>query len=120
MADTEREKSIPLLTADRLIAAHDGDVALLYIYRLRTGCADPERTARDLCRTLREIEAADEKLRRLGTSVPPPRPSRPLRQRRCRNTARRILSAAAVRTGSFPRSSPRPQRSWAARSAAWI
>ena len=70
MADTEREKSIPLLTADRLIAAHDGDVALLYIYRLRTGCADPERTARDLCRTLREIEAADEKLRRLGLSGP--------------------------------------------------
>lgn len=100
MADTEREKSIPLLTADRLIAAHDGDVALLYIYRLRTGCADSERTARDLCRTLREIEAADEKLRRLGLSGPeadvrpaaapvPPAPAEALPEYRAEDIIRR-------------------------------
>lgn len=52
--------------ADKLIAAHDGDVALLYIYLCRTGNSDPERAAHDLCRTLREINAAEEKLRRMG------------------------------------------------------
>lgn len=68
MAESALGNFIPLQTADRLIAAHDGDVALLYLYRLRTGESDCERAARDLCRTLREIEAADEKLRRLGLS----------------------------------------------------
>ena len=53
-------------TADRLIAAHDGDVALLYIYLLRTGSENPEDAARDLCRTLREVSAAWEKLQRMG------------------------------------------------------
>ncbi len=66
MSESGSGNFIPAQTADRLIAAHDGDVALLYIYRLRTGQPDCERAARDLCRTLREIEAADEKLRRLG------------------------------------------------------
>ena len=66
MSESVSGNFIPAQTADRLIAAHDGDVALLYIYRLRTGESDCERAARDLCRTLREIEAADEKLRRLG------------------------------------------------------
>lgn len=60
------EKAISPADADRLIAAHDAEVALLYLYRARTGCEDLERSARDLCRTLREIEAADEKLRRMG------------------------------------------------------
>ncbi len=68
MAESALGNFIPMQTADRLIAAHDGDVALLYLYRLRTGESDCERAARDLCRTLREIEAADEKLRRLGLS----------------------------------------------------
>ena len=53
-------------TADKLIAAHDGDVALLYIYLLRTGSRDLESAARDLCRTLGEISAAYEKLQRMG------------------------------------------------------
>ncbi len=52
--------------ADRLIAAHDGDVALLYIYIMRTGCTDAERAAGELCRTMGEISAAEEKLRRMG------------------------------------------------------
>ena len=34
--------------ADRLIAAHDGDVALLYIYRKRTGCCDLEQAGAHL------------------------------------------------------------------------
>lgn len=62
------EKYISPAVIDRLIAAHDGDVALLYLYRARTGCTDAERAARDLCRTRREIDAADEKLARLTHS----------------------------------------------------
>ncbi len=50
---------------DRLIAAHDAEVALLYIYRLRTGCTDDERTARDLCMTLRAVRETSEKLERM-------------------------------------------------------
>ena len=53
-------------TADKLIAAHDGDVALLYIYLLRTGRPDLERAAGELCRTLGEVSAAYEKLQRMG------------------------------------------------------
>ncbi|MGC8000446.1 hypothetical protein, partial [Salmonella enterica] len=49
--------------ADRLIAAHDGDVALLYIFVRRTGCRDLEKAAGALCRTLQDLRAAEEKLR---------------------------------------------------------
>ncbi len=52
--------------ADRLIAAHDGDVALLYIYARRNNCRDLEKAASALCRTLQEMRAAEEKLRRMG------------------------------------------------------
>ena len=52
--------------AEKLIRAHDGDVALLYLYYLHTGSRDGEQAARELCRTLREIEAAQEKLERMG------------------------------------------------------
>ena len=52
--------------ADRLISAHDGDVALLYIYIMRTGSRDMEQAANRLCRTMQEIQAAEEKLRRMG------------------------------------------------------
>ena len=51
---------LPVGAADRLIAAHDGDVALLYLYIVRTGGLDAERAAGALCRTSREIEAAAE------------------------------------------------------------
>lgn len=52
--------------ADRLIAAHDGDLALLYLFICRSGGADLERAACELCRTLGEMEAAYEKLMRMG------------------------------------------------------
>ncbi|MBQ9684992.1 MAG: DnaD domain protein [Oscillospiraceae bacterium] len=52
--------------ADRLLSAHDGDVALLYLYLRRHGAFDAEDAARLLCRTRREIDAAWEKLRRMG------------------------------------------------------
>ena len=66
MAENRTENSISSADADKLIAAHDGDVALLYIYYTRTGCTDPEQAAHDLCRTLREISSAEEKLNRMG------------------------------------------------------
>ena len=50
---------------DRLLAAHDGDVALLWLWLARHGQPDLEGAARDLCRTRAEIEAAWEKLRRM-------------------------------------------------------
>jgi DnaD/phage-associated family protein len=56
---------IPAQDAERLVAAHDANVALLYIYRLSTGCADDERTARDLCMTLNAVRETSEKLNRL-------------------------------------------------------
>lgn len=52
--------------AEALIAAHDGDVALLYIYLCCRGGEDLERAARELCRTMGEISAAWEKLQRMG------------------------------------------------------
>ena len=66
MSDLPKDKLISRADADRLIAAHDGDVALLYLFRLTTGSCDNELAARSLCRTLREIEAAEEKLLRMG------------------------------------------------------
>lgn len=100
MTDSTLKNSISPQLADRLIAAHDGDVALLYIYRLRTGCTDLEQTSRELCRTAREIEAADEKLRRIlayspadGThsspAAPLPAPAEELPEYRAEDIVRR-------------------------------
>ena len=63
------------VTADelsRLVAAHDGDVALLWLYRLLHGSDGTEEAARALCRTRAEMEAAREKLRRMETAAPAP------------------------------------------------
>ncbi len=62
MQPCSRDKSI----AEALIAAHDGDVALLYIYLHSRGGEDLEQAARELCRTMGEINAAREKLQRMG------------------------------------------------------
>ena len=74
MQENTTEKTISARALDRLIAAHDGDVALLYLYRLRSGSQDLEQAAAALCRTLREMEAAEEKLRRLEL-LPPEAPA---------------------------------------------
>ena len=74
MADKQREKLISAGTADALIAAHDGDVALYCLYAARHPGADDETAAAVLCRTRGEIAAAREKLGRLlggRTPVPP-------------------------------------------------
>lgn len=56
---------IPNAAADRLIAAHDGDMALLYVWLCRNGRFDADRAAMELCRTLSEVNAAYEKLCRM-------------------------------------------------------
>lgn len=78
MQQSASENLISQASADRLIAAHDGDVALLYIYLQRTG-GDLEGAARELCRTMGEIEAAHEKLLRMGLigTLPAPSPAAP-------------------------------------------
>ena len=55
----------------RLVAAHDGDVALLWLYRLLHGSDGTEEAARALCRTRAEMEAAREKLRRMEKNGAP-------------------------------------------------
>lgn len=53
---------------ERLINAHDGDMALLYLHSRLYG-ADAEQAARDLCMTSRAVSEAEEKLLRLGLSL---------------------------------------------------
>lgn len=68
--------SISVQAAGQLISSHDGDMALLYLYRLLNPGASEDDAARDLCRTMAEINSASEKLGRLG-AVPAPAPSVP-------------------------------------------
>ncbi len=78
MAEQTTNNSISPQAVDKLIAAHDGDMALLWLYAQRRGCPDPERAAGELCRTLEQIRAAEEKLRRLGLldgGAPAPSPA---------------------------------------------
>lgn len=65
MADESKEKLISAETADALISAHDGDVALYCLYLTRHPEADDEKAAAALCRTIGEIAAAREKLGRI-------------------------------------------------------
>ena len=53
---------------EKLIAAHDGDMALLYLYSRCRGVSG-EDAARDLCMTAAAVEAAEEKLLRLGLTL---------------------------------------------------
>ncbi len=85
MQENMAEKNISRQALDQLIAAHDGDVALLYLHWLQSGSLDTERAASALCRTMREITAAEEKLRRMGlmtervsVAKPPAAPQLPL------------------------------------------
>lgn len=66
MPNTAGQNLIPLDAADILLRAHDGDMALLYIYALKHGEISPELAARELCMTLAQVNAAEEKLRIQG------------------------------------------------------
>ena len=76
---TAEQNSIPHSTADKLIAAHDGDVALLYIWLDLNGGFDADRAARELCRTEAEIKNAHEKLLRMGLSRPAAKPEQEIK-----------------------------------------
>ncbi len=65
MADKKQENCISPAAADALIAAHDGDTALLALYLARHPGADDETAAAVLCRTRAEIANAREKLGRI-------------------------------------------------------
>ena len=65
-----KQNLIPGSAADKLIAAHDGDVALLYIWLCRHGDFDADAAARELCRTGAEIKNAYEKLCRMSLARP--------------------------------------------------
>ena len=66
MWENSIENSISLPSLDKILSAHDGDMALLYLYFVRNGVIDGEDAALTLCRTMAEITAAEEKLRRMG------------------------------------------------------
>ena len=68
---TAERNLIPDSIADKLIAAHDGDVALLYIWLCRHDAFDADAAARELCRTGAEIKNAYEKLCRMSAEQTP-------------------------------------------------
>ncbi|MBQ6372124.1 MAG: DnaD domain protein [Oscillospiraceae bacterium] len=69
MAAVIGSNSIPEEDARRLISAHNGNVALLYVWQSLNGHFDAEAAARDLCMTSGEISDARERLERLFSSV---------------------------------------------------
>ena len=82
MSSSTVHNSIPPEDARRLISAHDGNVALLYIWQSLNGRFDAEAAARDLCMTASAVSEAKEKLDRLfsspssGKASPDPSPER--------------------------------------------
>lgn len=72
MADQTAHKSISIQALDRLIAAHDGNVALLWLYWQRSGRLDAEQAADALCLTRQAVLDAEEKLRRMELLGPEP------------------------------------------------
>ena len=55
---------------DKLLRAHDGDCALLFLWHAATGSSDLEQAAGDLCMTLSQVRDASEKLGRMKLSSP--------------------------------------------------
>ena len=68
MSSSTVHNSIPPEDARSLISAHDGNVALLYIWQSLNGRFDAEAAARDLCMTASAVSEAKEKLDRLFSS----------------------------------------------------
>lgn len=66
--------SVPLEELKQIINAHDGDVALLWLCLRNNPAASVEDAARMLCRTRAEMEAALEKLQRMGLAERPVSP----------------------------------------------
>ena len=75
MASASTPNRIPETDAERLIAAHDGHMALLYIWQSVNPAFEPEKAAADLCLTAGDVLSAKEKLDRLlGPARPAPVP----------------------------------------------
>ena len=56
---------------EKLIAAHNGDMALYYIWlKANSGSADKKQAAKDLCMTLSQISSAEELLKLSGIDIP--------------------------------------------------
>ena len=66
MSDSMANNLISNQALDKLLDAHDGDLALLYLFIRRTGCRDLEQAAGRLFKTLKAMEEAEEKLLRMG------------------------------------------------------
>lgn len=67
--------------ADRLIAAHDADVTLLYLFMRRSGTQNREEIARALCWTMNQTASAMEKLGRIfPNSVLTPAAPQPVKE----------------------------------------
>ncbi len=81
--------------ADLLLRAHDGDVALLYLFSRSHPNSNDEQAAGVLCRTLSDIHAAQEKLQRMGFTVFADA-----------NTTPRQASAARKPTNDLPGAAP--------------
>ena len=62
------ENSILFSHAEKLIRAHDGVVALLYLWETVNHERIPEKAAEDLCLTMADVTAGFEKLDRMGIS----------------------------------------------------
>lgn len=102
MQELLTEKTISAQTLDKLIAAHDGDVALLYLYWLKSDSTDPEQAAAALCRTLREIAAAEEKLRRLNLLPSSGAPAKPVPAEKSAAAEPRELPSPAEELPQYP------------------
>ena len=102
MQDTAAEKTISAQDLDKLIAAHDGDVALLYLYWLKNDSEDPEQAAAALCRTMREISAAEEKLRRLNLLPSSAAPAKPAPVKKAPAKAPRDIPSPAEELPQYP------------------
>ena len=63
---TNRYFLISPQAADLLIAGHDGDMALLYLYLCRTGCMDKEKACLDLFMPKQRLNEAYERLEICG------------------------------------------------------
>lgn len=65
MASENTGLNIPAASLEKLVQAHDGDLALLFLYLLKGGAPDLDSAALALCRTGAEIKSALEKLERM-------------------------------------------------------
>ncbi len=68
MSGSELKLQISADAMEKIIQAHDGDMALLWLYLQKNPSGSLENAARTLCRTMSEIAAAEEKLERLDLS----------------------------------------------------